>query len=114
MTNCWLYMHGEYTRGEMPSCDGSLIRAHLIPRQDIKRALRGALPGVSREEERRWCDDTRCWVLACGGCTGLGGHHGMFDSFLLRVARSELPEGIEDFAGALDLTWLLDRKYGNG
>lgn len=118
-------------------CDGALIRAHLIPRQLLKREFPH---GASwQEREGRWVnywpleaqdaalhgetwphrplrtlmDDTRSWVPCCGGPVGLGGHHGMLDqSRKLRVARADLPVAVEEFAAELGLTWYLDRTYG--
>jgi hypothetical protein len=85
----------------MTPCTGRLIRAHLIPRQVIKRA--GGNP-----------DDPRSWVWACGGVVGLGGHHGMLDSSrTLRLARAAVPGPVEELAYELGLMWWLDRTYGS-
>lgn len=85
---------------KMPPCDGRLIRAHLIPRQVIKRAGGDPL-------------DPRSWEWACGGPTGLGGHHGMLDySRKLRIPRTDLPPELVEFALELGLVPWLDRTYG--
>lgn len=110
-------------------CDGALIRAHLIPRQLLKREFPH---GVFFDDER-WvkaarcddryevphrplealCRDPRGWVPCCGGPMGPGGHHGMLDvSRTLRVPRGRLPAGLEEFAAELGLSWWLDRTYG--
>jgi hypothetical protein len=83
----------------MPECEGGLIRAHLIPRQLIARVGGRQL-------------DRRSYVLACGGLSGLSGHHGMFDSSKkLRVAREELPPVLFEFADELGLGWYIERTY---
>jgi hypothetical protein len=91
-------------------CEGRLIRAHLIPRQVIRRELGGRKHGYG------WttiADDPRCWVWACGGALGPSGHHGMLDhSRTLRIPREALPAGIEAFAEEYGLGWWLDRTYG--
>jgi hypothetical protein len=112
-----------------------LIRAHLIPRQLLKRVFP---KGVVRDDEGRWVsvqtwmaagradasvreartlqqliDDERSWVPCCGGIAGVSGHHGMLDtSRKLRIARAELPPAVEEFAAELGLVWWLDREYG--
>jgi hypothetical protein len=97
---CYLAQHGVHESGSMPPCDGQLIRAHLIPRQLLKRE------GLDHE-------DPRTWVLACGGPMGNAGHHGMLDqSRRIRLPRRAIPPLTEAFARAHDLTWFLDREYG--
>lgn len=93
--NCWLAQFSEVP------CDGQLVRAHLIPKQRIKREATAAAV---------W--DERVWVPACGGPTGIGGHHGMLDGRQLSVPRSALPEGLEAFAAKHGLSWSLDRDFG--
>lgn len=115
-------------------CDGWLIRAHLVPRQLLKRELpRGV---AYCDEQERWVDerdawafdddrgprvrslselhdDPRGWVPCCGGPTGIGGHHGALDySRKLRIPRDVLPVAVEEFAVELGLGWWLDREYG--
>jgi hypothetical protein len=81
-------------------CDGRLVRAHLIPKQLLKR-----------EHLSQW--DPRVWVPCCGGPTGIGGHHGMLDhSRTLKIPRGALPIAVEEFARETGLTWWLDREYG--
>src|SRR5215207_1035996 len=83
-------------------CAGRLIKAHLIPRQLLRREL-----GASFEAH----GDT--WVWACGGIMGNSGHHGMLDqSRTLRIPRIALPFYVEDFAAKHGLGWWLDREYG--
>jgi hypothetical protein len=88
-------------------CDGRLIRAHLIPRQLLRRESGTRL---------RYLDvvnDPRSYVMACGGPMGNAGHHGMLDaSRTLRIPRGALPVGVEAFAEELGLGWWLDREYG--
>ena len=83
----------------MPLCEGRLIRAHLIPKQLLKRSGDVWHPGS--------------FVWACGGVTGVAGHHGMFDSArTLRLPREEIPAATEALAVFLGLTWWLDKTYG--
>lgn len=93
---CWAAF---YVPGAGP-CDGREVRAHLIPKQLLKRE--GLDP---------W--DSRVWVLMCGGPTGVGGHHGQLDySRTLRIPREAIPAPVEEFAVEHDLSWWLDREYG--
>lgn len=100
--SCYLAMNGEIENGKpMPSCHGPLIRAHLIPKQRIRK--------VSGADV--W--DRRSWVWACGGDQGCSGHHGMFDtSKRLRLPADRLPPGVIEFAAEHGLTWSLARDYG--
>jgi hypothetical protein len=112
---CFLATHGVYERGEMPPCEGRLIRAHLLPRQLLKKTfpegtatVRGQLVTV---------DDLIAshgtWVLACGGPQGNGGHHGAFDQArTIRLPRAAVPPLVEGLALELGLDWWLDREYG--
>jgi len=107
---CWLAQFSDVP------CDGRLVKAHLIPAQRIRRELTvdRSIPTVRQDGDRItsivW--DPRVWVPACGGPTGIGGHHGMFDGRKLRVPRAALPEGVEAYAAEYGLTWSLDRDYG--
>lgn len=93
---CWLAQF----RPDVP-CEGRLIRAHLIPRQLLRR-----------EGHRDAIEDPRTWVWACGGALGVGGHHGMLDySRQLRVPLERLPAGVVEIAAELGLTWWLEREY---
>jgi hypothetical protein len=104
-SRCWLAIHGRWENGEMPSCNGELIKAHLIPQRVLLKELPAELSAGLI-----W--DERVWVWACGGPTGLGGHHGAFDvSKRLRVPRSEIPPALEKLAKKLKLTWYLDQAY---
>jgi hypothetical protein len=114
-------------------CDGALIRAHLIPRQLLKREFphgvtlcvggpdrrlgwyryRPGMTWVQLRSLESLVDDPRCWVPCCGGPMGLSGHHGMLDqSRTLRIPRERLPQAVEDFAAELNLSWWLEREYG--
>lgn len=102
MSDCWLAAHGHMEHGDpMPPCEGQLIRAHLIDQQELRRrglALAAGDPGT--------------FVLACGGISGLGGHHGAFDvSKKLRVAFADLPDETIVFAIEHDLMPWLERTY---
>jgi hypothetical protein len=61
--DCWL------AQFSTKPCEGRLIRAHLIPRQLLKR-----------EGHPEAIDDPRSSVWSCGGIMGNAGHHGMFDA----------------------------------
>ena len=109
-------------------CDGALIKAHLIPRQLLKREFRygvlledGQWRKADRYEDRYelpWrtaddlCDDMRTWVPCCGGPQGVSGHHGQVDGYQLEVTRDMLPAAVEEFAETFGLGWFLDRRYG--
>lgn len=95
---CWVALHIV----EPGECTGQLVRAHLIPKQTIRREAQDA---------DLW--DPRTWVLICGGATGIGGHHGRLDtSRTIRIPRDALPPEVEDFAAQYRLTWWLERTYG--
>lgn len=99
--SCFLAVRGRHERGDMPSCDGRLVRCHLIKQQVLKRA------GVEDVWDPAW------WVWACGGPQGQGGHHGMLDqSRKIRLDRNKLPVALEVAAANAGLTWWLDREYG--
>lgn len=90
-------------------CEGRLIRAHLVPKQLIRREC-GSL---SPKGWRFIADDPRCWVWACGGITGCSAHHGAFDvARTIRIPRSGLPPELELFAAEFGLLWWLTRTYG--
>jgi hypothetical protein len=98
-------------------CDGRLVRCHLIPRQQIARAVEGSRCGLTPTATSaavvRANRDPRGWVWGCGGVVGVGGHHGALDSArTLRVPRHRLPAAVEEFAEELGLGWWLDREYG--
>lgn len=85
----------------MPACEGRLVRAHLIRQQVLRRVGFTDL----------W--DERLWVPACGGPTGCGGHHGLFDvSRRLRLPREAIPRELDALAESIGLGWWLDREYG--
>lgn len=96
-SGCWLAQFSPGTE-----CAGRLIRAHLISRQQLRKIGRADL-----------IHDPATWVWACGGATGIGGHHGMLDyARTLRVPRDRIPTDTEALAAQLGLTWWLDREYG--
>ena len=100
--DCWLAQHGHMEKDDpMPPCEGRLIRAHVISQQELRK--RGL---------EKYTGDPSTYVLACGGLTGLTGHHGMFDmSKKLRVRFGELPQATLDFALNHNLTRYLERNY---
>lgn len=94
---CWF--HG---RDDRP-CEGRLVKAHLIAKQTLKRE-------VGKSRAIVW--HPAVWVWACGGITGLGGHHGRFDARQLTLQRGDLPPALEHFADDWNLSWWLTRTYG--
>lgn len=105
--NCWVKQHVPHVG---TPCDGELVKAHLIPKQRIRRELR---LGRSDAELEALVWDERVWVPVCGGPTGIGGHHGMLDySRTVRIPREVLPVGLEEFALEHGLGWSLERDYG--
>jgi hypothetical protein len=100
--NCFLAHRGAYERSQMPSCDGRLVKCHLIPRH-LLRHTDGVLD--------LW--DPATYVWACGGPMGNTGHHGLFDgSRTIRLPRSAIPQSTENYAQTFGLEWYLDRTYG--
>jgi hypothetical protein len=98
--NCFLAKHGIY-EGPMPPCIGRLIKAHLIPKALLRTHALG---------DFMWADPV--WVWACGGPTGLAGHHGALDaSKRLRIPRAAIPRSTERFCAKHGLTWYLERTY---
>jgi hypothetical protein len=69
-------------------------------------------------EDLMWHPDS--WRPACGGITGIGGHHGKFDfARSLKVPRWAIPEETEELAKWMDVALgrevfgvFLDREYG--
>lgn len=120
MTRCFFEGQGR--------CDGVLVRAHLIPRQLLKREFpHGALLDdgrwrkATRYEDRydlpyrssaELAADPRSWVPCCGGPQGNGGHHGQLDfSRTLRITGQQLPAAVTEFATQLGLMWWIEREY---
>ena len=108
-TGCWLARNAVsdgHPRTDVGPCDGALIRAHLIPRQLLLRELPAEVSAAAISDERSW-------VPACGGPTGVGGHHGALDySRRLRVPAERLPAGLLELAAEHGLLWWLEREYG--
>jgi hypothetical protein len=91
---CWLARFSEQP------CEGELRKVHLISKQVLRRV--GYDP---------W--DERAWVWACGGpWPGLSGHHGLLDSYRLRIPRCDLPEDTLALAEELGLEWWIERRFG--
>lgn len=108
-------------------CDGQLVKAHLLPRQRLRREFAlgvvledGKWRKLKRTEDRyelpyrnlrALIDDPASWVPCCGGPTGIGGHHGDLDGLRLRLSREQLPEAFIWFCEELGLGWYVDRTY---
>jgi hypothetical protein len=78
-------------------CDGPTDKAHLIPKQRIKRE-------VSDDPRLVWHPSV--WVHACRR------HHADFDNHVFRIARSDLPAVTEAAAKVLGMEWSLVSDYG--
>jgi hypothetical protein len=85
----------------MPSCDGRLVRVHLIPRTKLKQVGHDTL-------------DPRSYVPGCGGIMGNAGHHGMLDFGMrpLTIPRSKLPPELLELAEEIGMEWWIERTYG--
>jgi hypothetical protein len=92
---CWLARFGD------GPCDGPMDRAHLVPRQRIRRQLHGQDP----ELVQRVIWHPSCWVWACRR------HHGDFDNKRFAVPREALPECVEVFAAELGMLWSLEVDF---
>jgi hypothetical protein len=90
---CWFWQLG--------MCDGRIDRAHLLPKQRIKRLFRDRNPDALFA--MIW--DSRVWIPACRK------HHTMLDSKRLTIAREELPLTLWEYAAEHDLTWMVDADY---
>src|SRR5580765_7238933 len=102
------WQHCQLARFSDSPCEGRLVRAHLIPRQTLLREL-------PAEESAGAIEDPRSYVMACGGVTGVGGHHGEMDFGgvnRIHIPRKVLPQTLEDFAREHRLSWWLDNRYG--
>jgi hypothetical protein len=74
-------------------CEGRLVKAHLVPKQTLKREFRtrsvfADIPVIGEDAVDRAVWDTRCWRWMCGGPTGIGGHHGAYDAYQIRLSCS--------------------------
>jgi hypothetical protein len=96
-------------------CEGpQVIRCHLISQQQMRITHPKGYAGRALAVLQA---DPRGWVWGCGGTSGLAGHHGKLDtaphdSSKLRIPRAMLPPELEEFAYEMNLTWWLDRTYG--
>jgi hypothetical protein len=110
VSGCFMLKHG-YMEDDsfIGPCQGQLRKAHLIPKQMIKRELPLWDP---------W--HPALWVPCCGGMHGNAGHHGAFDySKRLRLRRESLPVLLERIVPVMDeevgrevFASFLDREYG--
>lgn len=82
MTACWFRQLGD--------CDGRIQRAHLIPKQRLKRA------GV-RADDDVW--DQRVVVPACAR------HHTLFDMKFIHLEETDYPETLQQYAGEHGFAW---------
>lgn len=92
-------------------CEGRLVKAHLIPKQSLKRELyyralkNGMHKSVAREEAANVVWDARCWRWVCGGYGyGSEGHHGQVDA--KQISWGPWPEDLIEFLKEHDLEWM--------
>jgi hypothetical protein len=102
VSDCYLARYGFMVDGSpLPPCDGQLIKAHLLPRQLLKR-----------EGLAKLIHDDRTWVWACGGIMGNAGCHGRLDaSRTLKLPFEALPQHLLELADEVGLFWWLEREY---
>jgi hypothetical protein len=114
MTGCWLAPFSDRP------CDGDRgVKAHLIPKSPLRtevvarrhKELGRRWPASARErlELHAILWDPRVWVWACGGPTGIGGHHGAFDFGSIVVPEAAWPAPLREYLNELGLTWMLER-----
>lgn len=101
---CYLAQHGELDNGDpLPSCEGRVVRCHLLKQQELDR--RGLDAG-----------DPATYVLGCGGLSGAGGHHALFDKRAgirrLILAFADLPLITVEWAERHGLVHRLEDLYG--
>lgn len=85
------------------SCIAPVDPHHIIKRQTIRgQVSRGAW----LEDYAHILHDSRNIIPVCRQ------HHANWHNARFTVARSELPESVEQFAAEYGLTWALDREYG--
>lgn len=89
--DCWLAKLLGLT-----DCDGPIQRAHLIPKQRLKRA--------GLDHAAIW--DPRVWRLMCWM------HHHRFDTYFVRITRIQVPAETEEYALEHGFVWSLDRDFG--
>ena len=86
-------------------CGGRMERAHLIPKQLIRRELRTL--GIPRDEITAAVWDERAWRPACRY------HHRHMDMVRdLRIPREGIPADTEQYAAQYGIEWWLTREYG--
>jgi hypothetical protein len=83
-------------------CEGRLVKAHLVPKSRLKVELNW---NIQSHHGRLW--DSRCWRWMCGGPTGIGGHHGAYDAYQIRL--HAWPEDFLEFLREYDIEWMADR-----
>lgn len=95
---------------DLGNCDGQLVKAHLVPKQTIKRELyyRAIRQGMNKPEARAMSQniawDDRTWRWVCGGIMGNGGHHGMVDA--KQIEWGPWPADLIEFLREHDLEWM--------
>lgn len=106
---CWLQRFAPDKRG----CQGRIQACHLIPKQEIKRAVHRKLTEdapSARAYELRLAAIVYDARTAVPGCER--DHHRLDTSRLLKIPRKYLPAVLEEFAKEHGLEAWLDREYG--
>lgn len=83
-------------------CEGRMDAAHLIPKQRIKRELKGH---YTEPELQAIVWDRRVLIDACRR------HHHQLDNYIHRLRRDELPVELTAYAREYHLVWSLIRDY---
>lgn len=103
-SGCWvariLTERPKAARSPLQSCDGRTDCHHLIPKRMLRREFQTALVLNALLE------DARNGIPTCRR------HHDQLESAAIKLARWELPVGVEQFAADVDLGWWLDRTFG--
>jgi hypothetical protein len=116
-------------------CEGRLVKAHLIPKQRIRKEFPGGAVFASEGfdlQSFKWRPfdarvayavignpgdggmrslqdivwDPRCWRWMCGGPTGLGGHHGAYDA--KQIGLDEWPPDLIEFLREYGIEWMAE------
>jgi hypothetical protein len=89
-------------------CEGRLVKAHLVPKQTIRRELVHRKPKALYVDPEEIVWDSRCWRWMCGGWGyGSSGHHGAYDAYQIRL--HAWPEDFLEFLREYDIEFLAEK-----